>query len=92
MDKMIDRRIQRLCRRRAVTLELPEFLLQTYETRAAEANDGAAEEERLTVETLVELQLAEGLHVVQCGADIARLEPRIPGLTAAVSHWLAAID
>jgi hypothetical protein len=88
MDKMIDRRIQRLCRRRAVTLELPEFLLQTYETRAAEANEGAEEEERLTVENLVELQLAEGLTL----ADIARLEPRIPGLTAAVSHWLAAID
>ena len=88
MDKMIDRRIQRLCRRRAVTMELPEFLLQTYERRAAEANDGAPEEERLTVENLVELQLAEGLTL----AEVARLEPHIPGLSAAVSHWLADID
>ena len=88
MDKMIDRRIQRLCRRRAVTMELPEFLLQTYERRAAEANDGAPEEERLTVENLVELQLAEALTL----ADVAHLERELPGIGAAVGQWLAEIE
>ena len=76
-----------LCRRRAVTFELPEFLLRALESRLAAANDGCAEDEELTIEDLVELQLAEGLSL----AEVANLERELPGIGAAVSRWLEEI-
>jgi hypothetical protein len=77
-----------LLSRRAITIELPEFLLRAFECRLVEANEGANEEEMVNIEHLVELQLAEGLSL----GDVAHLERQVPGIGAAVSHWLEEID
>jgi hypothetical protein len=77
-----------LSSRRAITVEVPEFLLRAFECRLAEANAGASEGERLDLEHLIEIQLADGLTV----ADLAHLEREVPGIGAAVSRWLAEID
>jgi hypothetical protein len=77
-----------LCRRRLVTLELPEFLLRAFESRLAEANDGCAEDDEITLENLVELELADGLSL----AEVAHLEREVPGIGAAVSRWLEDIS
>jgi len=69
--------------RRAVTLELPEFFLCALEHRLAEANDGAPPDEALTLDHLVEIDLASGLSV----AEVAHLRD-LPGISAAVSQWL----
>jgi hypothetical protein len=76
-----------LCRRRRVTLELPEFLLRAFESRLVEANEGCAEGDEITLENLVELELAEGLSL----AEVAHLESEVPGIGAAVSKWLEDI-
>ena len=73
-----------LCRRRLVTLELPEFLLRAFDSRLAEANEGCAESDEITLEELVELELADGLSL----AEVAHLEREVPGIGAAVSRWL----
>lgn len=77
-----------LLSRRAITVEVPEFLLRAFECRLAEANAGASEEERVELEHLVEMQLAEALTL----ADLAHLEREVPGIGAAVSRWLAEIE
>lgn len=77
-----------LLSKRAITVEVPEFLLRAFECRLAEANDGASEEERVELEHLVEMQLAEALTL----ADLAHLEREVPGIGAAVSRWLAGIE
>lgn len=77
-----------LLARRAITVELPEFLLRAFECRLAEANEHASAEERVSLEDLIELQLAEGLSL----ADVAHLERQIPGIAAAVARWLADIE
>lgn len=77
-----------LLSRRVITVEVPEFLLRAFECRLAEANDGASEDERVELEHLVEMQLAEALTL----ADLAHLEREVPGIGAAVSRWLAEID
>jgi hypothetical protein len=77
-----------LSSRRAITVEVPEFLLRAFECRLAEANVGASEAERVGLEDLIEMQLAEGLTV----ADLAYLESEVPGIGAAVSRWLAEIE
>ena len=88
MGKITNIRSHRdLCRRRHVTLELPEFLLRAFESRLAAANEGCPEDEELTIEDLVELQLAEGLSL----AEVAHLEREVPGIGAAVSQWLDEI-
>jgi hypothetical protein len=74
--------------RRPVTLELPEFLLRAMEQRIAEANDRADADGQVTIEHLVELQLAEGLSV----AEVALLEHEVPGISAAVSRWLDEVS
>jgi hypothetical protein len=76
-----------LLSRRAITIEIPEFLLRAFECRLAEANEHASAEERVELEDLIEVQLAEGLSL----AEVARLEPQVPGIGAAVCQWLAAI-
>lgn len=73
--------------RRHVTLELPEFLLRAFECRVTEANEGAAEEERLTLDNVVEVGLAASLSL----AEIAHLERAVPGIGVAVSQWLSEI-
>jgi hypothetical protein len=77
-----------LLSRRAITMELPEFMLLAYECRLAEANEGAPDEERVGMEHLMELQFAEGLTL----AEVALLERKFPGMAAAVSRWLSEID
>ncbi|MBV8898430.1 MAG: hypothetical protein JO051_18080 [Acidobacteriaceae bacterium] len=66
---------------------MPEFLLRAFECRLEEANSDAAEEERVELEHLIEIQLAEGLTL----AEIAHLERQVPGIREAVSKWLAEI-
>ena len=70
--------------RRVVTLEIPEFFLCALEHRLAEANDGAPPDETLTLDQLVEIDLANGLSL----AEVTHLERDLPGISAAVSRWL----
>ena len=79
---------KRLTGRRALALELPEFLIRALEVRVEDMNAGGADSDRVTIEHLVELTLAESVTV----ADVALLELRIPGIGAAVSQWLRDID
>jgi hypothetical protein len=74
-----------LATRREVVVELPEFLILLIERRAAEASDGAGDDERITVSNVVEYQLADMLSI----REVAELELDIPGFTAAVEAWLA---
>jgi hypothetical protein len=74
--------------RRAITVELPEFLLQALEVRVAEANIGAEQDEDVTLDHLLELELAERISIV----EIALLEKKVPGIGVAVSAWLREID
>jgi hypothetical protein len=67
---------------------MPEFLLRAFECRLKEANRDASEAERVELEHLIEIQLAEGLTL----AEIAHLERQVPGIGEAVSKWLAEID
>lgn len=76
-----------LSERRTITLDLPEFLLRAFEQRVAEANEDAAEAERITIQHAVEIQLAEGLSL----ADVAFLERELPGISVAVTRWLEEI-
>ncbi len=73
--------------RRAITVELPEFLLQALEVRVAEANIGS-EHDDVTLDHLLELELAERLSI----GEVAFLEQKVPGIGAAVSMWLREID
>jgi hypothetical protein len=60
-----------------------------FEARAEDANAPPGNgSEQVTVENLVELQMAETLSI----AEVALLEARIPGICAAVSEWLHDID
>jgi len=74
--------------KRAITLELPEFLLRALEVQVEEANADGSADDHVTVEHLVEFTLAEGLSV----ADVALLENRIPGISDAVSRWVREIE
>lgn len=73
--------------RRAITVELPEFLLQALEVRVAEANVGAEQDENVTLDHLFELELAETLSI----GEVALLEQKVPGISEAVSVWLRDI-
>jgi len=69
--------------RRTITVELPEFLICALEQRVAEANAAPPFDEEVTLEHLVEWQLAEGLSI----GEVALLEREFPGITEAVSRW-----
>lgn len=77
-----------LLSRRTIAIELPEFLLRALECRVAEANAGASAAERITLEHLVEVELADCLSL----AEVAHLERTLPGISAAVSAWLNDIE
>lgn len=77
-----------LTSRRAIALELPEFLLQALEARVADANAGGTPDDQVTIEHFVELGLAESISL----AEVALLEQRIPGIGNAVAQWLNEID
>jgi len=67
---------------------LPEFLLQALEVRVAEANIGSEHDDDVTLDHLLELELAERLSI----GEVALLEQKVPGIGAAVSMWLLEID
>lgn len=74
--------------RERVEIELPGFLLRALELRVTRTNEGAPEPERVDLNELIEFQLAESVSI----AEIANLERELPGVGAAVSEWLRAID
>lgn len=78
------RRERELSGRREIAIELPEFLIAVLEQRVDEANDGASEDERVTISHLVEYQVAELLSI----RDVAELELQMPGFAEAVQDWL----
>jgi hypothetical protein len=84
MAKISRFRSSSLLSRREIAIELPEFLLRALECRIAEANAGASAEEQITLEHLVEIELAACLSL----AEVAHLERTLPGMSAAVSSWL----
>ena len=73
--------------RRAITFEIPEFIIRAFECRVAEANQTASEDGKLELDHVIEHQLAQGITL----ADLAHLESQVPGLTAAVSRWISDI-
>lgn len=70
--------------RRAVTLELPEFLLCALEARVAEANADATPTERATLDHYIESELVNLVTL----RDVAELEIDIPGFAQAVQAWV----
>jgi hypothetical protein len=64
------------------------FLLRALQQRIKEANEDADDEERVDLNHLIEVQLAECVTI----ADVARLKREVPGMSVAVSRWLAAMD
>ena len=77
-----------LNRRETLEIELPVFLVRALQERVNEANEDADEEERVDLNHLIEVQLAECVTI----ADVARLERDVPGMSVAVSRWLARIE
>ncbi len=77
-----------LTRRRAFTIDLPQFLIRAFEQQVAEANADATDEERVRLEHFIELHLAEQLSI----ADVANLEREVPGISHAVGQWLSDIN
>jgi len=77
-----------LSSRRTLSLDLPEFLVQALECRVAEANEGATVEEQVTLEHMIEVEIAGCLSL----AEVAYLEQTLPGIGAAVSRWLNDIE
>lgn len=73
-----------LTARRSVNIDLPEFLVRALEARVAEANDGAAPEERCSLDELIESEL---VNVVTL-RDVAELDIQLPGFAEAVHQWL----
>ena len=82
ITKMGNRR--NLASRGAITVDLPEFLVQALEACIESANDRSRDEDQVTLDELLELQLAETLTI----GEIALLEQTIPGITAAASQWV----
>lgn len=77
-----------LNRRETLEIELPGFLVRALQERVREANEDADDEERVDLNHLIEVQLAECVTI----ADVARLEREVPGMSVAVSCWLAEMD
>jgi hypothetical protein len=66
-------------------VELPAFLLRALEYRVRKINAEALKSEQVSLNHLIEIQLAESVSI----AEIAYLEQDLPGVGAAVSRWLA---
>jgi hypothetical protein len=56
--------------------------------RVNEANENTDEDEQVDLNHLIEVQLAECVTI----ADVARMERDVPGMSVAVSRWLAGIE
>ena len=74
--------------RQTLEIQLPRFLIRAFEHGVAEANDGAAEQERITIDHLIEIHLAEFVSI----GEVAQLEREVPGIGAAVRQWLSEVD
>jgi hypothetical protein len=77
-----------LNRRERIEIELPGFLVRALQEHVTAANKDADEEERVDLNHLIEVQLAECVTI----ADVARLEREVPGMSAAVSRWVNEIE
>ena len=71
--------------RERVEVELPAFIVRALEARLREANAGATDDDRVDMNHLIELQLAETVTL----ADAMFLERDLPGFRAALTEWLA---
>jgi hypothetical protein len=74
--------------RRTIEVDLPEFLIRSLLHRVASANDGAAPEEQVELNDVVEWYLAAPITV----HDIPELEAAIPGFADALSAWLNTVS
>jgi hypothetical protein len=84
MGKVTQFRHDDLLRRKTVHVDLPRFLVKIFEREIAKANREAADGEELTLNNYIEYHLAEFVSLV----DIADLEREVPGMAAAVWHWV----
>jgi hypothetical protein len=75
-----------LSARRAIELELPEFVLFALEQRVAEANAASASGEAATLNDYVEPELVNLITL----RDVGELEELAPGFATAVQRWLGA--
>ena len=77
---------ERLNRRRAVTVELPEFAIRALEHRVELANGqaGIATEDLVTFNDVVEWHIISPLSV----GEMPHLEDAVPGFTGALARWL----
>jgi hypothetical protein len=74
--------------RETLEIELPAFLVRALQEHVRAANEDADEEERVDLNHLIEVQLAECVTI----ADVARMERNVPGMSKAVSRWLTEIE
>ena len=84
MGKVTQFRHDDLLRRETVHVDLPRFLVKIFEREIAKANSEAADGEELTLNNYIEYHLAEFVSL----ADVADLEREVPGMAAAVWHWV----
>lgn len=73
-----------LTRRRAVTVELPEFVIRAIDYRVDEANDGDTTDEQVDFNDVVEWLLVSEVTIRR----MPHLERSIPGFTAALFEWI----
>ena len=73
--------------RRAIEVELPEFLIKALLHRVDEANVGASEEEIVSLDDVVEWCVASPI----CVGDMPELEKAVPGFTDALNAWLQTV-
>ncbi len=73
--------------RRAIEVELPEFLIKALLYRVEETNRDASEEEVVSLEDVVEWCVASPI----CIGDIPELEKAVPGFTDALNAWLQTV-
>jgi len=78
---------RKLQSRRRLEIELPEFLICALEARLAEANEGATNDERCSLDHLIESELVNLISL----RDVAELEMVVPGFTNAVQQWLVEV-
>jgi len=73
--------------RRAIEVELPEFLIKALLHRVDETNFQASEDERVSLDDVVEWCVASPI----CIGDIPELEKAVPGFTDALNAWLQTV-
>ena len=78
------KRADQLNTRRQNQVELPEWVIRVLEFRVAEANEGVTDD-LVDVNDVVEWSLVAPITV----KDIPAYEAAIPGVSAALSKWLA---